>query len=76
MKKASEYRLHAQECRALAAQMDSPEQRDAMLQMAEQWAGLADDRVALIWKHPELAQDGEQDEVRGWQEVRRGTGAA
>jgi hypothetical protein len=66
MKKASEYRDHARECRELAAQMGSLEQREAMLQMATHWDKLADDRAALIQKHPELAQDGEQEENRTW----------
>ena len=70
MKKASEYRRHAQECRDLATQMESVDQRDAMLQMAEHWDGLAEDRTALIQNHPELAQDGEHDEVRSWQAAR------
>lgn len=66
MKKASEYRQHAQECRELAAGMGSPEQRTMMLQMAEHWEKLAEDRVALIEKHPELAHEGEQAENRTW----------
>jgi hypothetical protein len=66
MKKASEYREHARECRQLAAAMESDEQRTLMLQMAEHWDNLADDRTALIERHPELAHDGERDEVRLW----------
>lgn len=66
MKKASEYRVHAKECRDLASQMESAEQRAMMLQMAEHWDKLAEDRLALIQKHPELAHPGERDEVRGW----------
>ena len=71
MKKASEYRQHAQECRALAAQMASPEQRGQMLEMAEHWERLAADRAALIQKHPELAHKGEQEEE---EEATRGPG--
>lgn len=62
MKKASEYRQHAQECRELAAQMASPDQRGQMLEMAEHWERLAADRAALIRNHPELAHKGEQEE--------------
>jgi hypothetical protein len=62
MKKASEYRLHAKECRDLASHMDSAEQRALMLQMAEHWEKLAADRLALIGRHPELAHEGEHDE--------------
>ena len=64
MKKASEYRMHAKECRELAAHMDGAEQRALMLQMADHWEKLATDRVALITRHPELAHDGEHDEER------------
>lgn len=55
MKKASEYRQHAAECRSIAAQMDSLEQRQQILEMAEHWEKLAADRIAWIEKHPELA---------------------
>lgn len=44
MKKASDYRQHAAECRALAAQMPKREQRDQLLRMAERWEELARDR--------------------------------
>jgi 2-oxo-4-hydroxy-4-carboxy--5-ureidoimidazoline (OHCU) decarboxylase len=67
MKKASEYRLHAKECRTLASAMDLPEQRQQMLQMAEHWEKLSMDRLELIERHPELAHDGEHDEERTWQ---------
>ena len=66
MKKASEYREHARECRALAAGMEALEQRQQLMQMAEHWERLAADRVDLIGKHPELAHDGECDEERSW----------
>jgi hypothetical protein len=66
MKKASEYRKHVLECRRLASSMDSQEQREAMLQMAEHWENLARDRTELIAKHPELAHEGEHDEERSW----------
>lgn len=66
MKKASEYRQHARECRELAAHMESAEQRVMMLQMADHWDKLAGDRLALIEKHPELAHDGEHAELRDW----------
>jgi hypothetical protein len=66
MKKASEYREHAVECRQLAGAMESDEQRALMLQMAEHWDKLAGDRLQLITNHPELAHDGEHDEERSW----------
>ncbi len=54
MKKASEYRQHAEECRALAKQLPQGEQRDQLLEMAKTWDGLAEDRGNLIEKYPEL----------------------
>jgi len=62
MKKASEYRVHAQECRDLASHMESDEQRSLMLQMADHWDKLAADRLALIGRHPELTPEGEHEE--------------
>jgi hypothetical protein len=62
MKKASEYRAHAQECRQLAAQMDSAAQREQLLEMADHWDKLAVDRAELIARHPELAREGEAEE--------------
>jgi hypothetical protein len=64
MKKASEYRLHAKECRELSATMDSADQRQQLIDMAEHWEKLAVDRVDLIRRHPELAQPNEHEEER------------
>jgi hypothetical protein len=61
MKKASEYRQHAAECRALARQMQG-EQRDQLLEMARTWDQLAADRSELVRRHPELALSGEHKE--------------
>ena len=44
MKKASEYREHAEECRQLAVRMESGEHRDQLLAMARHWDQLAADR--------------------------------
>ena len=64
MKKASEYRQYAEECRILASQMKG-EQRDQLLQMAATWENLAAERASLVLRHPELALSGEhQEEVR------------
>ncbi|MXQ14682.1 hypothetical protein [Microvirga makkahensis] len=60
MKKASEYRKHAEECRILAKQVPEGPQRDQLLEMARTWDKLADDRDALIRKHPELAMPDEK----------------
>jgi hypothetical protein len=62
MKKASEYRQHAEECRDLARSMDDIEQRDQLLEMATVWDKLAADRSELIRRHPELALGGEHKE--------------
>ncbi len=62
MKKASEYRQHADECRQLAARMDVGEHRDQLLEMAGTWERLADERSELIRRHPEMALLGEHDE--------------
>ena len=44
MKKASDYRKHAEECRALAKGMKLAEQRDQLLAMAQTWDHLAEQR--------------------------------
>ncbi|WP_445505135.1 hypothetical protein [Microvirga sp. G4-2] len=62
MKKASEYRKHAEECRALAKQVPEGPQRDQLLEMARTWDNLANDRDALLQKHPEIALPVNQDE--------------
>jgi hypothetical protein len=61
MKKASEYRQHAEECRALARGLREGEQRDQLLKMAETWENLAADRSVLVQRHPELATEDERD---------------
>ena len=66
MKKASEYRQHAQECRDLAATMESVAQRDQLLEMAAHWEKLARDRLEMIANHPELAHAGEHEEERSF----------
>lgn len=72
MKKASEYRQHAKECRDLAAKMASPDQREQLLEMARHWDQLARDRAALIARNPDLARDGERDEETRERLGRRG----
>ena len=65
MKKASEYRVHAQECRALANTMDQGEQRDQLLEMAATWERLAEERSEFVRRNPELAMHGEHEEELG-----------
>lgn len=63
MKKASEYRAHARECRDLAAKMETQPDREQLLAMAAHWDQLARDRIEMVRKYPDLALDGEQDEI-------------
>ncbi len=63
MKKASEYRQHAQDCRDLASKMELGEQRDQLLQLAAHWETLAEERLQLVRRHPELALAGEREEA-------------
>jgi hypothetical protein len=53
VKKASEYRQHAKECRALAQQVTEGEQRNQLLEMARTWDALAADRDRMSQKHAE-----------------------
>ena len=41
MNKASEHRLHADECRSLAKQMETPEDREQLLRLADAWDRLS-----------------------------------
>ena len=62
MKKASEYRQHAEECRVLARNMAPGEHRDQLLEMAATWENPARERSDLVRRHPELAVGGEHAE--------------
>lgn len=46
--KVSEYRQHAEECRALAAKMTNREEREQLLAMAATWDRLAEERVQTL----------------------------
>lgn len=48
MKKQEEYVQHAKDCRRLAKQMDSGEQRDQLINMAETWEVLARERERTL----------------------------
>jgi hypothetical protein len=56
MDKASEFRQHARECRALAQQAHQEEHRAQLLRMAEVWEQLAEDRAGMVARHPELSK--------------------
>ena len=62
MKKASEYRQHAEECRALARGLPSGPHREQLLEMAQTWEKLAAERADFVRRHPEMAIDGEHAE--------------
>jgi hypothetical protein len=64
VKKASEYRQHADECRKLAARMESGEHRDQLLVMAAMWDQLAEERAELVRRHPEMNRETEAGERR------------
>ena len=53
MKKASEYRRHAEECRQLARFADSEEHRELLSNMAATWESLADERERMVAKQPQ-----------------------
>lgn len=68
MKKAQEYRRHAQECRVLARGAASDQERDQLLAMAAHWENLAEQRLILLQKqeHEAARQGGSRDDrVRG-----------
>jgi hypothetical protein len=58
MKKSSEYRHHAAECRALAQRMKDDNHRAQLLLMANTWESLADDRERRAQASPGLASAG------------------
>lgn len=59
MKKASEYRQYAADCRALAARMELGSQRDQLFRMAGAWDQLANERDAQLRPRGEEMRDGE-----------------
>jgi len=62
LKKASEYRTHAESVAlSLAACLDGS-QREQLLEMARTWDKLASERADLVRRHPDLAIDGERAE--------------
>jgi hypothetical protein len=59
VKKASEYRQHAIECRQLASGVVGT-QREQLIEMAATWDRLAVEREELVRRHPELTLKGEE----------------
>lgn len=64
VKKASEFRQHAVECRQLAAGVQDI-QREQLLEMARTWDRLAEERSELVRRHPELNQQDERPRDAG-----------
>jgi hypothetical protein len=56
MKKISEYRDHACECRTMAKRTRSQAQRDMLLKMADTWDGLAEAREQTIASQERIAK--------------------
>jgi hypothetical protein len=50
MKTVAEYRLYAEECRKLAAQMSQPEEKQALETMARAWESAANKWEAHLLK--------------------------
>ena len=61
MKKAMEYRQHAEQCRMLARAIEG-EHRRQLLKMAADWEALAAERMALITRYPEISFEGPSDD--------------
>jgi len=61
MRKAADYRKHAQQCRDLAGLMEAPELRDQLLEMARHWEQTEQERIAFVDSHPEFAVEPESD---------------
>ncbi len=57
VKKASEYRKHAEECLALAKQVPDGEHRKQLLEMARTWNALAEDRERVTRKHSDQREE-------------------
>jgi len=56
MKKAAEYRRHAQECRALARNAATEQERTQFLEISATWESLALDRENFNAQHPQMAR--------------------
>jgi hypothetical protein len=62
MKKKDEYLQHAKDCRRLAKQMESGEQREQLLKMAETWEVLATERERTLRSREQDPQQSAIDE--------------
>src|SRR5687767_3352190 len=66
VRKASEYRQHADECRALARKLAQTAHRDQLLEMAETWERLAADREAIARMDSEPAAADDPAVMQPW----------
>jgi hypothetical protein len=64
MRRIADYRRHAEECRTLARQADSPEERGQLLNMAATWESLAQERESALASGLAAPVDGEAVAVR------------
>ena len=72
MKKAHEYREHANECRALARTALSDSERRQLIDMAATWDAIAEQRENFLKSHPELSRQATDEETE--REVKRLSG--
>ena len=56
MKKASEYRRHAAECRQMIGSATTDEQKAMLENMAKTWDALADDRKRRLMQSQRIAE--------------------
>ncbi len=56
MRKALEFREHAQECRLLASKAQNPDQRAQLIKMAETWESLAESRERMVRESESLEE--------------------
>ena len=55
MRKVEDYKRHADECRKMASSSSDEEGRQGLLQMAETWEALANDRQEQIARQRRIA---------------------
>jgi hypothetical protein len=65
VQKASQYHLHAEECRGLVAKATKPEHKAMLGQMAETWDDLAEQRERLIGRRERIAALEQKSERAG-----------
>jgi hypothetical protein len=69
--KAAEYRWHAQECRALARNAASEQERAQILELSATWECLAVDRENSLHTHPHLAREVDKGQDAGERSERK-----